>query len=294
MTHRDDFDPRDPRDEMLDRRLDEVLHDLKDTYRVPRSAPPYDAMWAGIERELHDALPSSGGATVVPIRRSGGTPAPAHRRWAGRHAQWVGVAAALVVGVGLGRLSERPQVVVREVPVQVADGTDARRSEKPVPVKPKPSTDPERRVAEPGETEPRLARNVVGSSDGDMARAAIVAALTRDDDTSDAIPTSTNRYLGQTAAMLTALANDVPQPGDDARFARRARELLITTRLMMDAPATDEKSRALLEDLELVLTQVVRLRGDAGTQELKLIREALEQRELLPRLYSAAVEGGDD
>ncbi|HYD51038.1 MAG TPA: hypothetical protein VEA99_00370, partial [Gemmatimonadaceae bacterium] len=65
-------------------------------------------------------------------------------------------------------------------------------------------------------------------------------------------------------------------------------------RLMMDAPTTDEKSRVLLEDLELVLTQIVRLQGEPRPLERQLIRDALEQRELLTRLYSAAAEGGGD
>ena len=75
---------------------------------------------------------------------------------------------------------------------------------------------------------------------------------------------------------------------------RRAGELLTTTRLLLDAPSVDDKTRALLEDLELVLTQVVRLQTETGREDLRLIREALEQRDLLPRLHTAVVAGSDD
>jgi len=105
---------------------------------------------------------------------------------------------------------------------------------------------------------------------------------------------SPRRYLGQATALLITLAGDAPRSGDDSRMVRRASELLTTTRLLLDAPSIDEKTRALLEDLELVLTQVVRLQTESGREDLRLIREALEQRDLLPRLHTAVVAGSDD
>jgi hypothetical protein len=100
-----------------------------------------------------------------------------------------------------------------------------------------------------------------------------------------------SRYLGQTAALLVALPGEVRAGRADDRFLGRAHDLLLTTRLLLDSPAAaDPRFRTLLEDLELVLAQVVRLQTDQGRVDLDLIREALEQRDVLPRLRTAVAD----
>lgn len=104
---------------------------------------------------------------------------------------------------------------------------------------------------------------------------------------------TTSRYLGQTAALLVALPGEVNGGRADDRFLGRAHDLLLTTRLLLDTPAAaDPRFRTLLEDLELVLAQVVRLQADAhgGGAELDLIRQALEQRDVIPRLRNAVAD----
>lgn len=96
----------------------------------------------------------------------------------------------------------------------------------------------------------------------------------------------TARYLGQTAALLVSLPGEPRGTVIDEAFATRAQQLLATTRVLLDA-ADDSETRALLEDLELVLAQIVGIRANNRTEELELINQALEQRELLPRLHSA-------
>jgi hypothetical protein len=105
---------------------------------------------------------------------------------------------------------------------------------------------------------------------------------------------TTARYLGQTAALLIALPAEVRAGRTDRRFIARAAELLTTTRLLLDSPAAaDPKVRALLEDVELVLAQVAHLESDRGRVEFEMITQALEQRDLLPRLTSAVAGGGE-
>lgn len=100
-----------------------------------------------------------------------------------------------------------------------------------------------------------------------------------------------SRYLGQTAALLVALPGEVRAGRADDRFLGRAHDLLLTTRLLLDSPAAaDPRFRTLLEDLELVLAQVARLQKDQGPIDLDLIREALEQRDVLPRLRTAVAD----
>jgi hypothetical protein len=103
---------------------------------------------------------------------------------------------------------------------------------------------------------------------------------------------ATRRYLGQTAALLIALPAAVRPGGADARFTAQAQELLSTTRLLLDSPAAaDSTMRGLLEDLELVLAQIARLRSTQGEEaELDFITSTLEQRDVLPRLGSVAAD----
>ena len=96
---------------------------------------------------------------------------------------------------------------------------------------------------------------------------------------------ATSRYLGQTAALLTSLPSETHTGQVDAQFSAQARDLLQTTRLLLDSPAGDDPDlRALLSDLELVLAQVAGLRSARDREELDLITGALEQRDVLPRL----------
>jgi hypothetical protein len=48
--------------------------------------------------------------------------------------------------------------------------------------------------------------------------------------------------------------------------------------------------RSLFEDLELVLAQVVRLQNDGTRRDLDIINRALEQRDVIPRLRTAAAD----
>lgn len=102
---------------------------------------------------------------------------------------------------------------------------------------------------------------------------------------------ATERYLGQTAALLIALPSAMKSGQADSQFVSRANDLLTTTRLLMDSPAASDPSmRSLLEDLELVLVQVVRLQTNHSRTEMDLINQALEQHDVIPRLRTAAAD----
>jgi hypothetical protein len=105
----------------------------------------------------------------------------------------------------------------------------------------------------------------------------------------DAYRDQTNRYLGQTAALLISLPAKDANGKTDAAFAAKATDLLVTTRLLIDSPAAaqDPKLHSLLEDLELVLVQIARLRSEKNKGDLDLIHQAVEQGDVLSRLNSA-------
>ena len=106
----------------------------------------------------------------------------------------------------------------------------------------------------------------------------------------DAYRDQTSHYLGQAAALLISLPAKDASGTADAAFAGKAADLLVTTRLLMDSPAAqDPKLRSLLDDLELVLVQIARLRGERSKGDLDLIHQAVEQGDVLSRLNSAVV-----
>jgi hypothetical protein len=119
-----------------------------------------------------------------------------------------------------------------------------------------------------------------------------VASVRTDSSTAEPYEAETSKYLGQTAALLIALPSEVRGGGANDQFVARAGELLSRTRLLLDSPAAaDPSMRSLLDDLELVLAQVVRLQNNHTSRtELDLINRALEQRDVIPRLRTAVAD----
>jgi hypothetical protein len=206
------------RDGTDDQDLDQALAELRRSYNVPPELAPLDEMWGRIEGERFGARGARHGA---------------------RGFWWMGIAAALVLGVGIGRLTTKAPHVV---------------------------------------------------ATNDVSR--LASRASRPTDATTSYDGTTARYLGQTAALLIALPAEARAGRMDQRFVARAVELLMTTRLLLDSPAAaDPKVRALLEDVELVLAQVAHVESDRGRVEFELITQAVEQRDLLPRLTSAVAGG---
>ncbi|MGH7695085.1 MAG: hypothetical protein ACRENH_08890 [Gemmatimonadaceae bacterium] len=107
----------------------------------------------------------------------------------------------------------------------------------------------------------------------------------------------TTELLGQTAVLLAALPRGASEGGGQTRFAAQAEQLLVTTRLLLDSPvASDQRLRVLLEDLELVLAQVAQLPAASrrNAAELEIITEALEERDVVPRIRTAVASLSGD
>lgn len=103
-------------------------------------------------------------------------------------------------------------------------------------------------------------------------------------------------YLERVTGLLVTLAAEARQGGGGAARSieystSQARDLLATTRLLMDSPRMkDPHLRSLLDDLELVLTQVARLPARPSAPDVYLIDQALDQRDVLPRLRDLMAE----
>jgi hypothetical protein len=101
----------------------------------------------------------------------------------------------------------------------------------------------------------------------------------------------TERYLGQTVSLLVALPKQLQAGTTDSAFIDRASESLATLRLLMDSPAgNNPRMRALFEDLELVLVQVVQMPKTGNATDARLIRQAMQERDVMPRLRDAVAE----
>jgi hypothetical protein len=105
--------------------------------------------------------------------------------------------------------------------------------------------------------------------------------------------------LSQAEALLTAYRASDGSTRDSAtarQLGGWARDVLGSTRLLIDSPAgADPEIRVLLDDIELVLVQIVRLSGTPlDSTDRTLIDNALRDRDLLPRIRTAVPAGSAD
>jgi hypothetical protein len=215
--------------EMPDDRFDEQLRESAKEYNAPPETPRAE-MWAAIQakraarKEAEKAVEAVEVLTFRPYRP--------FRRFSFRLA--AGIAALLALGIGLGRLSHRPD-----------------------PVAP-----------------PAIAIEVA-PREGDLAYR-IVAT----------------EHLGQSEAFLTLFRASVRRGGNEPVASATARQLLATNRLLLDSPAAnDDKTRLLLQDLELVLAQIAQLSPRPSSPDLDLITEGLEDGGVMSRLRTAVPSG---
>jgi len=102
------------------------------------------------------------------------------------------------------------------------------------------------------------------------------------------------QYLARTEVLLTDFRSESRSGRVDPQFLASARDLLTTTRLMLDSPAGDDPHlRVLLQDLELVLAQITQLPSEpAAKAELDLINQGLTQHSVLARIRAATPASG--
>lgn len=91
---------------------------------------------------------------------------------------------------------------------------------------------------------------------------------------------------------IDALLTDYQTGRPDAEVQALARELLSRTRLWLDGDRLDDpRLRALLEDLEVILVQLVQLPPNGQAGERALIDDGLAERQIRPRLQGAIPAG---
>jgi hypothetical protein len=92
-------------------------------------------------------------------------------------------------------------------------------------------------------------------------------------------------HLARTVALLVTVRDESPDVGPGADVSGWARELLGTTRMLLDEPQLrDDRTRRLLQDLELVLVQIIQARGTAAPEARRAPSETMRETNLLPRV----------
>ena len=117
-----------------------------------------------------------------------------------------------------------------------------------------------------------------------------VAASTpeRTDRREVATQVATAEHLTRVETFLTEFSTPNPPAG----FTAEAQDLLGTTRLLIDSKrVTDPRTRQLLEDLELVLTQIATLDSKDRHEDLDFIADGLAHSHLRTRLRNAIPAG---
>lgn len=127
---------------------------------------------------------------------------------------------------------------------------------------------------------------ITGSSvTADVPRPATAAAP---GETSLPLRLATADHLGEAEAMLTMFRSG-EAVDDRLATAQWARDLLGTTRLLLDSRAgNDPQLAALLNELELVLVQIAHATTPNGPEQ-ELIEEGIQERQLLTRLRTASM-----
>lgn len=257
------------------RREDErIAEAAREAYNVP-PATPREEMWSAIEARLEAGAPA--------LDRVGGVD---RARALGRLSWWMGVAAALVIGLGLGRLSlgtgeGEPTVATRPPGSEVTEPTTT--AETPLAGIPEDRDVPEagspagRTGAPAGDASPQLTREAPSAIRDASPNPAPYATATR-------------AHLSRSESFLAGVRVDLTAGSTDAEFEAWARSLLSRTRLLLASPAgRDPETRRLLEDLELMLAQVVMTATTSDPAEVRLLGEGLEDGDLLQRLRTSSL-----
>ena len=93
-------------------------------------------------------------------------------------------------------------------------------------------------------------------------------------------------HLTAVESMLTSF-RATERTETNAALQRLARDLLATTRLLIDSPAAEDAARRqLLEDLEYVLAQIVLLDPNAPAEDRAMVDRAIAREQVLTRIRS--------
>lgn len=280
---------------MSDEKFEEFLQREAKAYNAPPSAPPRDAMW--------QAIAAARAASHAP-RQGGAAPSDgthilprASRKPRLRYAPWIGMAATLLIGVGIGRYAlQRGVDPTGPAPVASAtiDAPGAGLRTDPTSAVGSADAGGETTFDAPGtttETSPdaaRAPRRLTAQRNTPTRLASASADPEPIEMATSPEQVASREHMQRAEALISVVAAAPSDAMMDSLTGRWAREMLTNTRLLLDSPAGDDASRRrLLEDLETLLVQLVQRSGGA-VDERYLIDRTLERTQLLTRLRTSA------
>ncbi len=232
-----------------DERFEQFLREGAADYEAPRGDVPREEMWNAIcaQRIAPATSPVLARTTM--------------RRWT-----WIGMAATLLLGVGIGRYVYRsqptpaPAVIAATLsPTSPSDNPPATPLDAPKPVVPESPSAP---------------------------------VSTTPSSTNGAYAVASARHLQAVQVLLTSYSTETVDTRSDSLVAAWARGLLTNTRLLLDSPAARDPQRArLLQDLEVILVQLVQRSPGALAADRSDVERTMEKTQIIPRLRSALPTG---
>ena len=268
-----------------DDRFEAFLEREAQRLNEPPAEVPREAMWEAIAaaratRPIAEARPITEARPIAatrPRRSMLATP-------------WIGMAAMLVLGLGLGRyMLAREMGTVPAVDSLAVAASQAlgRRGLTPgpgsVPGTPGLGADTAP-VASPRLSAVRLSASTLSAV---RATAAPDAFATRNGG-SATYSAASQQHLTRAEALVAVVSAMPADAALDSLTGRWARDILSNTRLLLDSPAGDDPvRRRLLEDLETVLVQLVQRSGRTA-EDRAMIDRTLQKTQILTRLRSGA------
>jgi hypothetical protein len=251
-----------------ERRIGELVRRHAGHYHDPPPTPR-EEIWARIEAERE----KSG---VIPLF-------PRARWWLGALA----MAAVLALGIALGRVS-----MLEEAERQGPSGRPVATREIPAAREPQTGARLEPGAEPTAEDAPAEQLAVADPAPEGAPEAAAGPVARRPAEPRDLYRLASQQMMGQAEALLAQYRADRAAERIDPAVGRWARDVLTSTRLLLDSPASDDpEMRRLLQDLELVLAQIVQRTGQADPLEDEMIEQTIEDRDLMPRLRGAVPAG---
>jgi hypothetical protein len=282
---------------MIDDEMNDQMRQLAQSYNEP-PAVPREAMWERIERARSAPVP------IGVARR------PAWLRTA------VGIAAVLVLGIAIGRMSRRGTGAGSPITVATTTAAEgsARGAATPVVAGAGDDSASENGSAIPGSASSSEATNRARAERDDRIRSLRQAARGTSRDLADygvrrhvpgavgdgndmsAYRLAVVEHMARTEVLLTSFRAQARtaevEAQADAQFGVLARDLLRNTRLLLATRTNEDPALTrLLEDLELVLMQISQYTAEGRRGDLDAINQSLDRRNVLPKLRSTIPAG---
>jgi hypothetical protein len=264
-------------------------------FNAPGVEPPRDAMWEAIA----SARRASRATAAAPGTDRAFTPLIPRRITQRTAWRWsAALAAGLILGVAVDRTLVKRSVPHSTPPIAKVSPTDTARARNGA------GRESSAMAIAPSHVE-RSARGTSSSVNkvdvptldpSQLAQSESRSTIPADSLQLSFYRSAATQTLVQAEALLTSYRSSENKPRDPQAMqqaARWARDVLSSTRLLIDSPAgRDPHMRALFSDLELILAQLVQLSGaPLRADERELIERSIREHNLLPRLRSAVPSG---